>query len=449
MAAHPTRRPPRIAGRSGASVPSALEALLFGVPRPESASMGRVSDLSPAPSWSLKPVRVPGLPARITLDAESELKIGRSLDNGLVLDSEMFSQVSAHHARLTVDGENLVLSDLESLNGTFVNGERIASEVLRPGDIIQLGGGGPRFVVERSDDLSATRIQAVQPSDSTRSFGQSTVIRVKKALGLPPDADIGAIVKKTETRFRRITVSAVVVILGVAGALYYFQDRSHQEVQRLEELSTKLAGELAQTHETIAAHRKALDDHKSALQQQRADLQHSIQQSEADGRTSDAELAALKRRLERTDRDLKLLDPVNLEQVKLEGVRRVREAVVFIETKVFLRDSKSKKRLHVDAGSPGSRANLDDAGEVFASEKSGSGFVVSSDGMVITNAHVVEPDDYREPIHMRDGSVLAVAGSSVRLGGALAACSVRLGDRSGGVLGAAGCRSGGVLDAAG
>ena len=48
--------------------------------------------------------------------------------------------VSRNHARIRYDSNGLCLDDLESRNGTFVNGERItASTVLREGDKIQVG----------------------------------------------------------------------------------------------------------------------------------------------------------------------------------------------------------------------------------------------------------------------------------------------------------------------
>ena len=48
--------------------------------------------------------------------------------------------VSRHHARLRHDSRNLYLDDLDSRNGTFVNGQRVtAGALLREGDKIQIG----------------------------------------------------------------------------------------------------------------------------------------------------------------------------------------------------------------------------------------------------------------------------------------------------------------------
>lgn len=47
--------------------------------------------------------------------------------------------ISRRHARLDFDGAQVVLTDLGSTNGTMVNGQRVSSVALNPGDMIQLG----------------------------------------------------------------------------------------------------------------------------------------------------------------------------------------------------------------------------------------------------------------------------------------------------------------------
>jgi len=47
--------------------------------------------------------------------------------------------ISRRHARLDFDGNQVVLTDLGSTNGTMVNGQRVSAVALNPGDMIQLG----------------------------------------------------------------------------------------------------------------------------------------------------------------------------------------------------------------------------------------------------------------------------------------------------------------------
>lgn len=62
--------------------------------------------------------------------------IGRSTDADLWLGDD---GVSRQHAKLIKEGSSFVLEDLDSANGSFVQGERITRATLKDGDQIQLG----------------------------------------------------------------------------------------------------------------------------------------------------------------------------------------------------------------------------------------------------------------------------------------------------------------------
>jgi len=62
--------------------------------------------------------------------------IGRSPDNDLAVDN---LAVSNHHARVYYEGSRLVVEDLDSLNGTFVNDLRVERATLHDGDSIWIG----------------------------------------------------------------------------------------------------------------------------------------------------------------------------------------------------------------------------------------------------------------------------------------------------------------------
>ncbi len=62
--------------------------------------------------------------------------LGRWADNDVIVDDRW---VSRHHARIRREGERYVLEDLDSKNGTFVNGQRIGGPtVLNDGDEVQV-----------------------------------------------------------------------------------------------------------------------------------------------------------------------------------------------------------------------------------------------------------------------------------------------------------------------
>ena len=64
-----------------------------------------------------------------------QVAIGRRLDNDLVLDNP---RVSRRHALIQSSSGQFTIKDLQSTAGTLVNGRRIRSVVLQPGDVIRL-----------------------------------------------------------------------------------------------------------------------------------------------------------------------------------------------------------------------------------------------------------------------------------------------------------------------
>jgi len=66
------------------------------------------------------------------------LTLGRGGQNDLVLEGDEFA--SARHARIEVRGDGAWVQDLESTNGTFVNGSRVAgAQRLGAGDVLRVG----------------------------------------------------------------------------------------------------------------------------------------------------------------------------------------------------------------------------------------------------------------------------------------------------------------------
>jgi pSer/pThr/pTyr-binding forkhead associated (FHA) protein len=68
--------------------------------------------------------------------ADLMLTLGRLPDNDVVIDNPA---VSSHHACLFRDGDDWVIEDLDSKNGTFVNGKRVARQVLQHGVVLLVG----------------------------------------------------------------------------------------------------------------------------------------------------------------------------------------------------------------------------------------------------------------------------------------------------------------------
>ncbi len=76
---------------------------------------------------------------------DTTIRIGRKTGNDIVLADEKTSGV---HCEIQPEGDRLVLKDLGSTNGTFLDGRRLTELVLTPGDVVTIGRTRVRFRVE-------------------------------------------------------------------------------------------------------------------------------------------------------------------------------------------------------------------------------------------------------------------------------------------------------------
>jgi len=75
--------------------------------------------------------------------------IGRKADNDIQVDN---LAVSGHHARIIKILNDYFLEDLDSTNGTTVNGSPVKKHALRDGDVIDIGKHQLRFANESEDE---------------------------------------------------------------------------------------------------------------------------------------------------------------------------------------------------------------------------------------------------------------------------------------------------------
>ena len=78
----------------------------------------------------------PQLMMTVPFGNKTELTIGRDESSDIRIDG---LQISKHHARLRHSGADVVIEDLHSTNGVFINGTRISKQVIRAGDSGQIG----------------------------------------------------------------------------------------------------------------------------------------------------------------------------------------------------------------------------------------------------------------------------------------------------------------------
>ena len=94
--------------------------------------------------WVLKTADDAEAPFMFRILPGSIKTVGRAAGADFIVDAALVSRL---HCRLTAGATELEVVDLESTNGTFVNGERAARATLKNGD--RLGVGRVELVVEK------------------------------------------------------------------------------------------------------------------------------------------------------------------------------------------------------------------------------------------------------------------------------------------------------------
>jgi len=110
--------------------------------------------------------------------------LGRAAPSHVILPNP---SVSKQHARITSSDRGWLLEDMGSVNGTFINGERVDSALLRDGDIIRVH----RFVLEFAEHArrDAASPRTIAPS-ATRNGATLMATRPYEDLfGLPSTKD--------------------------------------------------------------------------------------------------------------------------------------------------------------------------------------------------------------------------------------------------------------------
>jgi hypothetical protein len=104
---------------------------------------------------------------------EERVTVGRALDNVIRIED---GTVSSHHSMFILEADGMKLRDLNSTNGTRVNGLRIVESMLNSGDAVRMGSVEMRF---ESDVKKAS--QPLPPSQTGVDLSQ-----VGKGGGPPP-----------------------------------------------------------------------------------------------------------------------------------------------------------------------------------------------------------------------------------------------------------------------
>ena len=118
-----------------------------------------------------------------TLDKE-RITIGRKPDNDIQIDN---LAVSGQHAAIITILNDSFLEDLDSTNGTFVNGKLIKKHALKNGDVVSIGKHELKYINEEAsadDDFEKTMI--ILPGMASHAAAQAKAEEAPPAAPPPP-----------------------------------------------------------------------------------------------------------------------------------------------------------------------------------------------------------------------------------------------------------------------
>jgi V8-like Glu-specific endopeptidase len=288
---------------------------------------------------------------------EGQTTVGRSPDCALQFHATD-DVVSSHHATITLQGNRVWLRDENSLNGTFVDGQRIVEVELHHGQTVSFGRQGPTARIEmpgarprqnvgatiwegESQDASMPELSSLTSPDSSALFSAPPVparhprtparaapdtgltglfqeARAQAAAAAPTGrASQTAIVKafvklaqqRSSRRFR-LLLGAVVVLGAAAVALVFFSSRQQQ---------ASLAGELVSVRGELETERAQ----RGLLEQQLTAVRSEAQVWESQSESLRTQVAATRQALSTSEGELRRqANEVARERTEAEQNRR-------------------------------------------------------------------------------------------------------------------------------
>jgi pSer/pThr/pTyr-binding forkhead associated (FHA) protein/S1-C subfamily serine protease len=352
--------------------------------------------------------------------------------------------VSRVHAELTVGPSGaLVLRDAESKNGTYLNGDRITRVTpVRLGDKIMLGQGGPVLLVE---GMGTAPVKAVPRPQAAAGLGPQTVIGLigqalakardeKKKGGRGTTAFMKAVAeevgKDSRRKIRWLTSLVLLLIVLLGGGVYGVYWLLSQQEEHTEQ-ALRTAGDSARA-ETERLRRELTEARAAAAPAEQVELlrgqleaaQERINQLQAGlDRAQHAlgdQLAVGEARREESQRDVqRMRDQLAAAERRAPSqglIDSLRRAVSTAETQTATLDAKLRAIRATDFAGM-AQQNQGAVGLITValggSYYDGTGFIISPDGYMLTNWHVVADSTHTEPdtiwVTMADQSLARLA----------------------------------------
>ncbi|MGQ0648410.1 MAG: trypsin-like peptidase domain-containing protein [Gemmatimonadaceae bacterium] len=346
----------------------------------------------------------------------AELVFGRDPNSSVRFDPEKDDLVGRQHARIARDASDpyrFKVVDLNSRNGTFLNKLRVVGEMpIQPGDVIQLGAGGPEIQFDLdplpAQYVKATRLGVAGPAGATALGVNETRVSGSPGAASGPISATGgsapppnAIGKATVERMigdtkrqsnRKLTTGAGVAAIALAGLIGWQQYSKRQEDEESRRRERELAGSIASVN---AGAGKTADSLRNKLSRA-ADLSEKSLPAEIMAKyASSTVLVDFSWNLIYAPTGAQVYHRYLTNSVKI-GNRTVPimpGGPARIPGYVNVGDNELEPALTI----------TQDAGEPIGVTGSGSGFVVASNGFILTNRHVAA--NWRAPFRFSPDDV--------------------------------------------
>jgi S1-C subfamily serine protease/pSer/pThr/pTyr-binding forkhead associated (FHA) protein len=360
--------------------------------------------------------------------SQEMILIGSAPECDLRFDEAQDEQTDRFQAQIFYQNCEYYLKDLGSRSGTFVNDIKVDEIILKDGDIIELGMGGPkvRFRARPEDHLECKPFRQIVTTSQALALRERTLTQRPQAritATVFTKELIRGLVREATPRTKIVAGAGLLVILAVLIYPIYSSFRLRKETR--------------QTWSALSAQLENVHVSSDRLQSQVAQYRRDFEQQQGDVTNLRAQLEAERAGLERTLTDLQSQSGADAEQVaqlrqqlrltrgRLRGLEseaalgerlfdRYSEGVFFVQGSYQYVEPSTNRALRfvgVDANGEPLRSpdgqvqvSLDGAGPVVQAHYTGTGFLVQR-GVMLTNRHVVEPwrDDPDDEQFVRAG----------------------------------------------
>ncbi len=300
--------------------------------------------------------------------------------------------IAPRHAVLTRRGGDVVLQDSGSSFGTFLAGEAVQEAVLRDGDVIELGLGGPRLRFRHEGAQTVSFVQALKwarPEGAPERLADTAAF---------VRAVVRESARRTSRAFRMAVVAAVALGMGLLGWTRWESRLLHRDIAGLQESLRQAETERQSFARRVEEERRRADAERQALESRVEE--YRTREEALRGKIAEAaggEVEALRAELSTTRDRLRTLESERAAGETI--IKQYGAGVCLIQGSYGFHDA-SNRPLRIKLGETGEPERDEDGsfalevegrGPPHTVDYYGTGFLVDKRGLVLTNRHVAEP----------------------------------------------------------